>query len=105
MRTRYQVRTEHFLLKLTDKTDRFRFLVVVSKKISKRSNVRNLIKRRTHAIFEKRFRDKSIPSGITIVVLTHNKKIIDTPFLNMEKELLDGVENLYFTYTKRQSGK
>lgn len=98
MRTKYQTRTNHLHIRLRPTGGDFRLLVIVSKKISKRANKRNLLRRRVHAIFEELKQKNQLPGNVTIVVQVIKKDLVDLEFSSLKKELLDGVGKLYLKY-------
>ena len=102
MRTRYQLRTQFLTLKMRHLPGNFRVVVVVSKKISKRAHHRNRTERRIHAVFERLKHKGQLPPNISLVVQVTNKAILSTDFSTLEKDLLDGVGKLYFTYRDRE---
>jgi ribonuclease P protein component len=62
---------------------KFKFLVVISKKIAKRANLRNQIRRRILAIIK----DFNIPSYCSIILQIHNPAIIKLKFEELQDQL------------------
>lgn len=67
---------------------RFRFLVVVSKKISKSAVVRNRIKRRIIALFEQKLKNKEPLGNFNLSIQVKNKDIIKLS----QAELIEDLE-------------
>ena len=63
-----------------------RFGIVVSAKVSKKANKRNLLKRRIRAIIQKVL--PQCKNGFDVVVLT-NKEVLNRKFAELEKTLQD----------------
>lgn len=103
LRSRFQSRTKFFYLKLAPSEANFKLLVIVSKKISKRSYIRNRLRRRIHAIFELMMQSGSLPSNIKLIVQVSNKSLITSSKEELEKDLLDGVSKLYFSYVNKST--
>ena len=102
MRTRYQLRTQFLTLKMRRLPGNFRLVVVVSKKISKRAHKRNRTERQIHAVFETLKHKGQLPPDISLVVQVRSNTILEVDFATLQKDLLDGVGKLYFTYRDRE---
>lgn len=102
MRTRYQLRTHFFVLKIRRVPCNFRLLAVISKKISKKAHRRNKVKRQVHAVFEQLKSTQNLPAHISLVVQATNKKVLEADFQEVKRDLLDGVAKLYFTYRNQE---
>ncbi len=103
LRARHQSKTKYFYIKITPSQEHFKLLVIVSKKISKRSVVRNKLRRRVHAVFEHMKSEGKLPHNVNMIVQVYSKDLIPANHYEMEKDLLDGVAKLYFTYINKSS--
>ena len=66
----------------------FRLLVVVSKKIAKKANQRNLIKRRIIYIFEKLKSNDKLVSSLDMMIIAKNKEVLKLPFVKIVDDIL-----------------
>lgn len=66
----------------------FRLLVVVSKKIAKKANKRNFIKRRLIYIFEKLNSNKKLISSLDIMITVKNKDALKLTFVKIVDDIL-----------------
>jgi len=73
LRARFSLYSENFKFLLQkNRTQSFRFLCVVSKKISKKANKRNRIKRKLYAVVEEYLKNKDeIPSYDCVIIVTN----------------------------------
>jgi ribonuclease P protein component len=62
----------------------FKLLVIISKKISKRANIRNKIRRRIMAIFEKYQSQNLLSPNFNVAIQITNPEIISLTFLKLE---------------------
>ena len=66
--------------------------VIVSKRIHKRAVVRNRIRRVVYEIVQKQI--KELNGRHDILCLVKDKKIIDTPFVELQKEISENLNKL-----------
>ena len=62
----------------------FKLLVIISKKISKRANIRNKIRRRIQAIFENYKSQNLLSPNFSVAIQITNLEIISLTFLELE---------------------
>ena len=100
MKTKYQSRTKFYHVRIKHRVSGFGFVAIISKKISKRANKRNLLKRRTHAMFSQLLANNELPNGVSIVAQITQKSAMDASYEELKVDLLDGLGKLYFKYIK-----
>jgi ribonuclease P protein component len=73
----------------------FRVMCIVSKKIHKKANQRNKIRRRLLAIFADLKTKKRLPPNIDCVIIVRNKDILTATFVEYQANIIPAVSNLY----------
>jgi len=91
---------QKYLPKNLDKIDQkkfegFRVLCVVSKKIHKKANQRNKIRRRILAIFADLKNKKRLPPSLDCVIIIRSKDILTAKFEDCQKSFVPEIANLY----------
>lgn len=83
---------DNFKLKFCkNKVSKFRLLVVISKKIAKKANKRNLIKRRIIYIFEKLNSNLKLPNDLDLMITAKNSGVLKLTF----EKIVDDILPLY----------
>jgi ribonuclease P protein component len=84
--SKFRYKTKYFTVISKKSIDQkqFKLLVIISKKISKRANIRNKIRRRIQAIFEKYQSQNILNSQFSIAIQITNPEIISLTFLELE---------------------
>ncbi len=77
------------------KLTNFELLVVVSKKIYKKANKRNRIKRKIYAIFEELKTQDRLPSSVACIIQVKNKNILFQQKEEIKTDILPNVSILY----------
>jgi len=67
---------------------KFRLLVVVSKKIAKKANKRNFLKRRIVYLFEKLKHSNKLPDNLDLMIIIKNKEVLDLQFAKIVDDIL-----------------
>ena len=83
----------------------FRLLCVVPKKIHKKANQRNKIRRRVLAIFLSLKSQKRLPPNLDCVIIIRSKDILTATFEDYQKIFVSEVANLYQKILKKNSLK
>ncbi|MEM1311929.1 MAG: ribonuclease P protein component [Patescibacteria group bacterium] len=101
--TRLRARTDFTNLYLSKTLKpNFQLLVVVSKKIYKKANKRNRIKRKIESVFEKLKFEGRLPAGIACIVQVRDKQILLQSPIQINKSIMPSISKLY---NKAQSKK
>jgi ribonuclease P protein component len=84
--SKFRIKTKYFTVisKKNFEPSTFKLLVIISKKISKRANIRNKIRRRTQAIFEKYQSQNLLQPNFQIAIQITNPEITSLTFLELE---------------------
>ena len=84
--SKFRVKTKYFtvITKKNLEPSSFKLLVIISKKISKRANVRNKIRRRIQAIFENYKSQNFLKQEYNVAIQITNPEIINLTFLELE---------------------
>jgi ribonuclease P protein component len=98
MKTKHQLRTNYFHIRIKKREEGFGFISIISKKISKRANKRNLLKRKSHAVISELLHKKELPHGISVVAQVTQKSALEANYAELKIDLLDGLGKLYFKY-------
>ncbi len=100
-KTSTKINTKHSLIYLRKtKTSFFQLLIIVSKKIFKKANKRNRIKRKIIAIFEKLKFSNRLPPYLSCIIQVKNKNIILQTQIDIENELIPKIKDEYFKLNK-----
>jgi ribonuclease P protein component len=95
-RTKFQTRTDFLKIYLSQTSgDNFKSLVVVSKKIYKKANKRNRIRRRIYGLFDELKHSGRLPPRIATILLIQNKDIISLSSEEMKTQILNPLSSLY----------
>jgi ribonuclease P protein component len=95
--------TDHTTIKISpDKKDQFRCLVIVSKKIYKKSNKRNRIRRKIMALFEELNSQKRLPPYTKCAIRITHKHILHLTKDQLTSEILPTVNKLFIKLVKQQ---
>ncbi len=93
---RFKSRNEMFFTYLRPNiVDRFELLIVVSKKVFKKANLRNRIKRKISAVFIDLHTKKRLPSNISTIIQIKSPKLILLSTEELKKVLIEEVSKLY----------
>ena len=87
-------------LKFVGVNNRFRVLVIISKKISKKANQRNKIRRRIHHILEAYFKAENFQIATNWIIQVHNKQILNLKYTELSLDLTSGLDKLKKQYIK-----
>ena len=79
----------------------FRVVCIVSKKIHKKANQRNKIRRRLLAIFADLKTKKRLPPNIDCVIIVRNKDILTATFVEYQANIIPAVSDLYQKMSKK----
>lgn len=94
--SKYKIKTQYALINLKHTTTpNFQLLVVVSKKIYKKANKRNRIKRKIHAIFSDLKNNSRLPTNLACIIQIKNKDIIFQVEDNIRKDILPAISSTY----------
>jgi ribonuclease P protein component len=95
-RSKFSTKTQNTLIKI-QKSDKLNFniVVVVSKKIFKKANKRNRIRRKINAIFETLKTRDRLPPSLNLVIQVLNKNIIHLKQPDLESELIPNIGAIY----------
>jgi len=95
-RTKFQLYDEYFGYRLSSNPfNRFRLLVVVGKKIYKKANKRNLVRRRIHSIFEDLYAKNQLPPSTNLIIHVKSKQVIDLDYIQLKNNILSKTNKLY----------
>jgi ribonuclease P protein component len=64
---------------ILNQENKFRILITISKKVAKKANLRNKMRRKISSFFEKWFKEKSLPAGLDLM-LTVKKDLTKANF-------------------------
>lgn len=94
--TKFRSTTKHtqIYLKATE-INNFQVLVIISKKIFKKANLRNRLRRRIIAIFEKLKTESRLPTNISCIIQVKNKNLLYQTSENIKIEILNSVSDLF----------
>lgn len=96
LRSKVSVKTEHTLIKIqTSDLPTFRITIIISKKIFKRANKRNRIRRKVMALFEQLKYNDRLPPFISCVIQIQNKNIITQSNIQLHLEIIAKISLLY----------
>ncbi len=73
----------------------FKLLVVISKKILRRANMRNRLRRKIHAVFSGLQFQNRLPSNLNCILQVKSPKLIKLGLTEMENEILPTVRKLF----------
>jgi ribonuclease P protein component len=95
-RTKYRLVNQNFgvFIRKND-SENFQLLVVVSKKIFKKANRRNLLRRRIISIFQHLKSTEQLPKSISVIVQVRSKDLISLDYNELKSHILDVTFNLY----------
>ncbi len=95
-RTKYRDSNKLFQTCLSPSTNtEFKLLVVISKKVLRRSNRRNRLRRKIHAIFSNlQFQDR-LPNSLNCVIQVKDPKFLKLDLTEMENQILPTVRKLF----------
>ena len=84
--SKFRYKTKYFTVISKKKSEPsiFKLLVIISKKVSKRANIRNKIRRRIQAIFEQHNSQNHLSSDFNIAIQITNSEIINLTYLELE---------------------
>ncbi len=73
----------------------FKLLVVISKKVLRRANKRNRLRRKVHSIFSKlNFQDR-LPNNLSCILQVKSPKLLQLGLTEIENEVLPSVRKLF----------
>ena len=95
LRSKDKAYTKHarIIVRNTD-TQRFRVLVIVGKKIYKKANKRNRIRRKIQAVMEQALLEGDLAHNLDCVIHVTSKEILTSNSEDIKKELLPKVQSL-----------
>jgi ribonuclease P protein component len=73
----------------------FQLLVVVSKKVFKKANKRNRVRRKIEAVFEDLKHKNRLPSGTSCIVQVKNKEVLLQDKNQIEQDILPKISDLF----------
>lgn len=86
----------YFGLRLSkNNLNKFMLLVIVGKKIYKKANKRNLIRRRVHSIFEGLKAKNQLPLSINLIIQIKSKEVINLDYNDLKNNILTKTSKLY----------
>ncbi|NJK70808.1 ribonuclease P protein component [Candidatus Gracilibacteria bacterium] len=95
-RTKSQMHDNYFGLRLSkNNLNKFMLLVIVGKKIYKKANKRNLIRRRVHSIFEGLKAKNQLPLSINLIIQIKSKEVINLDYNDLKNNILTKTSKLY----------
>jgi ribonuclease P protein component len=74
---------------------KFKLLVVVGKKLYKKANKRNRIRRKVVALFETLYSESRLPPYINCIIMVQHKDILYQTKKDLEMEILPKIKQLY----------
>jgi ribonuclease P protein component len=93
--SKFKNRTQYFTIttrKNNNPDSIFKILVIISKKISKRANIRNKIRRRILAIFDQHKFENKLPSNIWLAIQITNPTIIQLTYSELQQIIADNTQ-------------
>jgi len=104
--TKHKKFTTEFSYKISSSNDEgFRLLVIVPKKVYKKANKRNLVKRRIISIFEDLKFNNQLPSNVNLIIQVISKDIINLDYIELKDNILSSVINLYQRFLENKDKK
>ena len=102
LRSKLTSKTQHTIIKI-QKSDlpNFRIVVIISKKIFKRANKRNRIRRKINGVFEELKYNDRLPPFMSCVIQVQNKNIITQTNSLLKVELLPQLGSLFSKLVKQ----
>jgi ribonuclease P protein component len=106
LRSKISIKTAHLLIKLL-KSDlpNFRITVIISKKIFKRANKRNRIRRKVIALFQDLKYNDRLPPFISCIIQVQNKNVITQSVTQLQTEIIPEMSTLYTKMLKQNLTK
>jgi ribonuclease P protein component len=106
LRSKISAKTAHTLIKI-QKSDlpTFRIVIIISKKIFKRANKRNRIRRKVIALFEQLKYNDRLPPFTSCVIQIQNKNIITKTIDELQSEIIPEMSTLYTKMLKQNQPK
>ncbi|MBC7471676.1 MAG: ribonuclease P protein component [candidate division SR1 bacterium] len=101
LRSKVSAKTEHTLIKIQiSDLPIFRIAIIISKKIFKRANKRNRIRRKVMALFEQLKYNDRLPPYISCVIQIQNKNIIVQDNIQLHSQIVAKIGLLYIKMLK-----
>jgi ribonuclease P protein component len=102
--TRYKSRNSLFqtYLRVSDE-QQFKLLVVVSKKVHKKANLRNRVRRRISAIFEKLNNSNRLPKNVSAIIQIKSPLLLLLSHDLLHEQVTSEVSKLYIQTLQKQT--
>jgi ribonuclease P protein component len=106
LRSKTSTKTSHLLIKLL-KSDlpNFRITIIISKKIFKRANKRNRIRRKVIALFQELKYNDRLPPFTSCIIQVQNKNVISQTVAQLQTEIIPEMSTLYSKLLKQNQPK
>jgi ribonuclease P protein component len=106
LRSKTSAKTQHLLIKLL-KSDlpNFRITIIISKKIFKRANKRNRIRRKVIALFQELKYNDRLPPFTSCIIQIQNKNVITKSITELKSEIIPEMSTLYTKMLKQNQPK
>jgi ribonuclease P protein component len=102
MKSKITTKTSHFVIKFSHSPlPTFSLVVIISKKVYKRANKRNRVRRKIHAVFEYLHSQNRLPPSIQCVIIVQNKDILFESGKTLENNLTKTLGELYDVYVRK----
>jgi ribonuclease P protein component len=103
LRSKLSAKTTHTLIKI-QKSDlpTFRIAIIISKKVFKRANKRNRIRRKIIALFEELKYNDRLPPFVSCIIQVQNKLIITKKSDDLKTEIIPELSTLYTKMLKQK---
>jgi ribonuclease P protein component len=102
MKSKITTKTPHFVIKFSPSPlPTFSLVVIISKKVYKRANKRNRVRRKIHAVFEYLHYQNRLPPSIQCVIIVQNKDILFESGKTLENNLTKTLGELYDIYVRK----
>jgi ribonuclease P protein component len=95
-RTKFRDKTSLFQTYLSSNSNpNFKLLVVISKKVLRRANKRNRLRRKIQSIFSKLDYQQRLPNNLSCILQVKSPKLLQLGLTEMENEILPSVRKLF----------
>lgn len=95
-RTKYRYQTENFRIFVSPTQNlEFKLLIIIPKKIFKRANKRNRLRRKVSAVFENLLLNKRLPPQTTCILQITKQNALYKNIKEIQDEVIPQVSNLY----------
>lgn len=95
-RAKFRDKKQLFQTYLTESDDsNFKLLVVISKKVLRRANKRNRLRRKVQSIFSKLDYQKRLPNNLNCIIQVKDAKLLELNLTEIENQILPAVRYLF----------